>query len=1171
MLNAFYESLFFKKRFIIKMLKIMNITTIFLLICCLQASARVSSQEVTLNVKNTSLNKVFQEIKKQTGYTFIYTESMLKEAKKVTIRVKNSTLQEALSICFASQPFTYKIIYQTVVLQPKEKVEVNTSSVMTLASPPPIEIHGKVVNKEGNPLPNVSVLVLGTKNGTTTNSDGHFTLTVQNGGNIVLEISSVGYQTQRVKVAKQTEINVTLETNISGLSDIVVVGYGSQKKRDVIGSISTIKSDVFETPSGSTNFNSLLQGQAAGVSVQSSSGRLGASVDIKIRGLSSISAGTTPLWVIDGVPIVTNTGISNNGSAEQSPMDLINPADILSIDVLKDAAATSIYGSRGSNGVIIVTTKSGRVGKPSLNLSYDAGISELPFQKVNFLLDPKKWFEIKDEAKGGFGLGAFTMNDFYSKKVYATEFLTRQQAEGTSIDWIKKGTQQGNFQSGNFSVRGGNEAARYYISGLYRKDNSVMSNENLERYGLRANVDLKPLKSLLMGAKIDLAISKGNRGKNSSEGVEDGNKSGTAGGFSFLNDVMVPFEPVYSFADPSQYYNPYVENPVANSDPKNLIEALDMYRVLASMYAEYSIPYVSGLSFRSEVSQDIIQANRNFWVSAAIRHDGSYGEDGATSTRNLNYNFYLKYNRHFGDHSLDMVAGTESQRGTQWTRTMQGRNLVGTYQQLGTPSLIDKVFSGLSGENMLKSYFGRANYKYKDRYLAGISVRRDGSSVFTPAYRWGTFLALSAGWILSDEAFMGRFGGSNFLKLRGSYGQTGNASIPGNLDVTSYRIGFGYGSSDILGTDGTIVGSIVVRDLVWEKTNNLDVGLDFGFLNYRINGSLAYYNKYVHGLLLKSALPPSAGIGSIWGNIGDLVNTGVELSVTSYNLPSTRKFGWSTTLNVSFNHNEIKKLTPQIDKAGTGMVSSPFISKVGSSIREYYLAENAGIDPQTGLRMIYARDQDYYTKTGETRRLKDTNNKDVLLLATSSNMNSNFFHEKGKSGMPTYYGGISNKFTYKGFDLGFLVTFSGGNYILDNFWRDLIQNGGTGYGSIPASFVGNYWKKPGDVAKYQRLDWLGNIKMEDGTIVGMGDPRVPLDQWLFKGDFVKLKSVSLGYTFPASPNVRKIFQNLRLYCTLDNLYTITKYPGWDPEGQSYVQAWDLPQLFSASVGVNVNF
>lgn len=747
--------------------KIMKIIAVILFAACMQVSARGYSQ-ITLSEVNAPLQKVFQKIQQQSGYDFVSTSETLKNAGKVTVKVWNVSLEKALEECLKGKPLTYVIIGKTVVVQSKEKDYYNTANIVVPETlpPPPIEIHGRVVNEKGEPLQNVSILIAGTTIGITTNKEGRFKLTAPNDKNIVLEISSVGYQTKRVNVGKQTEINVTLEANVAGLSDIVVVGYGTQKKRDVIGSISTIKSDVFERSSGATNFNSLLQGQAAGVSVQTNSGRLGASVDIKVRGLSSISASTSPLWVIDGVPIVTGTGIINNGSAEQSPMALINPNDILSIDVLKDAAATSIYGSRGSNGVVIVTTKSGKAGKASLNVGYDAGISELPSQKVGFLLDSKKWFEIKDEAKEGFGLGPFTMNDFYSKKVYATEFLTRELAEGINNNWVDIGTRQGSFQSANLSISGGNDATRYYISGLYRKDYSVMPGEDLERYGLRANVDIKPLKSLLMGTKVNLSLSKGNRGKNTSGGVEDGNKRGTAGGFSFLNNVMVPFEPVYSLADPTKYYNPYVENPVATSDPANLLESLDMYRALASAYAEYSLPFVKGLSARTELSLDVIQANRNFWVSSAIRHDGTLGQDGATTTRNINYNLYLKYSRGFGDHTLDMVAGTESQRGNRWIRTMEGRGLIGTYQQLGSPALIDNIFSGLSGESMLKSYFGRANYKYRDKYLAGISVRRDGSSVFTPDYRWGNFVAFSAGWILSDEKFMGGFGTNNFLKLR---------------------------------------------------------------------------------------------------------------------------------------------------------------------------------------------------------------------------------------------------------------------------------------------------------------------------------------------------------------------------------------------------------------------
>jgi hypothetical protein len=346
------------------------------------------------------------------------------------------------------------------------------------------------------------------------------------------------------------------------------------------------------------------------------------------------------------------------------------------------------------------------------------------------------------------------------------------------------------------------------------------------------------------------------------------------------------------------------------------------------------------------------------------------------------------------------------------------------------------------------------------------------------------------------------------------------------------------------------------------------LGLDFGFFNHRISGSVAYYNKYVKGLLLASSLPPSSGISSIWGNIGDLVNSGIELSVSSSNLESG-KLKWQTTLNIAFNHNEVKKLTPEVDKAGTGMVELPYITKVGCGVRDYYLADFAGIDPQTGLSQIYALDQDYYTKTGETRRLKDTEGKDVILLNTNPNANTNLFHLKGKNEIPKYYGGITNKFNYKGFDLSVLVTFSGGNYILD--WQQLLLEDPNANGTILADFVHNYWKKPGDNAKYQRLDYEGNITMEDGTIYAQGDKRTWNDQFLYKGDFVKLKSINFGYTLPISSDRKNLFQAFRLYASMENLYTLTKYPGWDPEGQGLVGQYDLPQLFSASIGVTIKF
>jgi TonB-dependent starch-binding outer membrane protein SusC len=1147
-------------------LRKMKLTILFLLTSVLSCiSAETYSQITKLNVveNNSTLLNVLQTIENQSEFNFFYNEKVDID-KTVSVDMTDKTVYEILDKVLANSSVKYKVMGRQIALYDKNEMEPFLPEVDQNSN-----ISGKVIDKSGAPLPGVSIFVKGTTTGTTTDINGNFFLALPSDAKI-LTFSFIGMESQEINIGTSAKINVTMVESAIGLEEVVVVGYGSQKKRDVIGSISTIKSAVLETAVGSTNFNSLLQGQAAGVSVQSSSGRLGALVDITVRGLSSISAGTDPLWIIDGVPIMTSIYAENNGSAAQSPMALINQSDIESIQVLKDAAATSIYGSRGSNGVIMVTTKSGVYGKTSLNLDFSTGISELPFHKVKFA-NTTQWFQIMDEAKQDYGLGAYNMSDFYSLKPYSTEFLTRAQAEAINTDWLKETMRSGSFQNINISTSGGDKEVRYFLSANYRKDNSVMTNEDLERYGLRANIDLKPIRSLDIGTKINLSSSKGNRGKNERMGGDDGNKSGISGGFGFVNNTTVPFEPVYSLVNPLLYYNPYGGNPVATSDRANLVEELDIYRVLASLYGEYALPFIKGLSARTELSVDYVQANRNFWVSDIIRFDGSLAQDNASTSQNVNYNLFLKYNKVFGDHSFNLTAGTESERSKAWWRKMEGLNMIGAYPQLGTPSLLISMYSGLNGEGYLKSYFGRANYKFKDKYLIGISIRRDGSSVFTPDFRWGNFIALSAGWILSDESFMREFGITNSLKIRGSYGQTGNANIPGNLDVSNYNgdnIQYAYGSADIMGTNGTILTSIGVSNLQWEKTNNLDLGLDFSFFNHRIDGSVAYYNKYVKDLLLAISLPPSSGIGSIWGNIGDLVNSGIEFSVTSSNLESGR-LKWLTTLNIAFNHNEVKRLTPEVDKAGTGMVSPPYITKVGYGIRDYYLADFAGIDPQTGLSQIYALDQDYYTETGETRRLKDSEGKDVLLLNNNPNANTNLFHMKGKNEIPKYYGGFTNKFTYKAFDLSVLVTFSGGNYILD--YQKLLLSTTDYYGEILEDYAQNYWKKPGDIAKYQRLDWNGNIKMEDGTIIGMGNPRTWNDQFLYKGDFVKLKSISFGYTLPISFNNKNIFQALRLYANVENLYTLTKYPGWDPEGQGLVGQYDLPQLFSASVGVSIKF
>ncbi len=1141
-----------------KTFRIMRITVFLLLVPILQTFAsQAYSQKARISVdfSKTKLLDALDEIEELSEFYFLFNEKLVDTNREVTLSAEDQKISDILDHLFKGTDVVYTITDRKIILAPGFLSNTQQQSRT---------VSGRVTDTSGEPLPGVTVVIKGTTSGTITDMDGTYSFKVPE--NATMVFSFVGMKTQEVEVGNQTEINVSLEFDAIGLEEVIAVGYGTQKKRDVIGSIASIKTDVLETSSGVSNFTSLIQGQAAGASVQTSTGRLGASVDVKIRGLSSISASTSPLWIVDGVPIISYTSTGAEYTSEQSPFSLINQADIESIEILKDAAATSIYGSRGSNGVILITTKTGEKGKTTINLDYSTGMSDLPFQQVEFA-NTAEWFETRDKAKQSYGLGDYTMADYYSSATYLTESMTLEQAKSIDTDWFKEAMQKGSFQSVNLSAVGGTGAGNYFISSNYRKDKGVMLNDDLERYGLRANIDLIPSEYFKMGAKLNFSMSTSNRGKNFST-ADSGNKDGRAGGFAFLNLSALTSNPVYSLVNPKEYFNPYLGNPVGLSDRENMVQDVEMYRALASIYGEYSFPFFKELSVRSELSVDFVQANRNTWLSDKIRWDGSWADDVANTTRTFNYNLFLKYDKTFGDHNFNAVGGVEAQRHSGWYRHMEGQELVGSYKQLGSPSQMISMYSGLSGEGYLLAYFGRANYKFKDKYLAGISLRRDGSSVFTPDYRWGTFVALSAGWIISDEDFMGDFGADNFLKLRGSFGQTGNAGIPGGLDAFKYTSGQPYGSADIYATNGTLVSSIGVSDLTWETTNNSDIGLDFGFLNNRVNGSLAYYNKYVKDLLLATQLPYSSGISSIYGNIGDLVNSGVELNVASTNI-SKPNFKWQTNFNISFNHNEVKKLVPRIDAEGAGMLSWVYITKTGYAVREYYLADFAGVDPETGLSMLYALDKDYYAETNETRRLKDENGEDVLIIANNANANSNKFHLKGKNAIPSYYGGVTNKLTYKAFDLSFLITFSGGNYIFDTMYRDMATDYSSSTRRMLKDVYDDYWKAPGDNAKFPRVNWQGNIVMEDDTRIGLGDVRTSTDQWLFKGDYVKLKSVTLGYNVPRSSKVGRVFQGVRLYGTVENLYTLTDYPGWDPEGSA--TSWDLPQLFSATFGVSVKF
>ncbi len=1046
-----------------------------------------------------------------------------------------------------------------------------------------IPIKGRVTSEEGEALPGVSVTVKGTTIGTTTDANGGYLLNAPDENSIIV-FSFIGYLIKELSVNDANSGTVVLTADVQSLGEVVVVGYGTQKKRDVIGSIATVNGDDIKLRS-TASFDSGLQGMAAGVSVQTNGGVPGAPSTIKIRGTSSIFAGTDPLWIVDGMPIYNYAVGRSDGTTGQSPMTLINPNDIESIQVLKDAAATAIYGSRASNGVILVTTKSGKKGQGSTTFNYSTGFSTLTRtpEDVGYV-NTKEWFQVVDEMYKN-SEKEFSMNDYYRQSPYAFTKLTREQASQINTNWYDEIFRTGRFSDYNLSSSQGFEKGTFYLSGNYREDKGVQNNNDLKRMSIRANIDFSPVKNLTVGARLSFAYTNNNRMQNTS--YRGG--SSPNGGLNSVTTSALPWMPIRELDNPNRYFNAYAgSNPAAFADPASLKDQLEQYRGLGGVFANYQIPFVKGLSIRSELSFDLLQSSNVFWQSREIRLDGaqkpsSYAYEEAITLKALNYNLYATYDRAMGKHAINLVGGTENVKQSDYGRSMAGQGLNGSYQQLGSPASILSINSGLGNERYLRSYFGRANYKFNERYLAGFSIRRDGSSVFTAANRWQTFLAFSAGWILSEESFMSSISNAVFLKLRGSYGQVGNQNILGSLDARLYNSTYYYGDKDILGVNGTMPTNIPTSTLQWESTRSSDIGIDYGFLNNRINGSVAYYHRYVKNMLLPSPVPVSSGISpsgafpgnvydenssTVMSNIGDMVNAGWELEVHSVNLDKGG-FKWTTDFNISFNRNTIKQLTPAADQSGKGIPTGSTISRVGHKRYEWFVADYAGVDPATGVPMIYARDKATYDATGATQRLKNKEGGDSLTYATKTNIAENKFYQNDKSADPMYYGGLTNTFQYKGFDLSFMFSFSGGNYILDYDRQMATVPGETK--TFLRDIIDNSWRNPGDVAKYPQLRY-GNTYIIDGKAVAdFGDEWQNHNREMYKGDYIRLRNIQLGYTLPSVLTKNIYMQGLRVYVSGANLWTSTKYPGFDPEGAGYVYTATIPQLKSLILGVSARF
>ncbi len=977
-------------------------------------------------------------------------------------------------------------------------------------------ISGTITDKENLPLIGATVRIENTTIGTVTDINGKFAIENADTGKVTVVVSYIGFTSQKktfILSEGQTEtFNITLKEDALKLNEVVVVGYGLAQKRDVTGSMVTIKAEEIKNiPMPS--FEQAVQGKAAGVQITSANGLAGAPVKVNIRGTNSITAGSEPLYVIDGIPMTTGDFSPGNLGSRTSALADLNPNDIESIEILKDAAAAAIYGSRGANGVVIITTKKGKSGKTKFDVDYSYGIiSETNRMKF---LSASEQLALRDRAADEAG----KPHDNPNALIYGN--LTRAQADSVAAlggsDWIGATLRRGMLQQANLSASGGNEKTTFYIGGSYRDEKSFLVGNNYKRFSTRINLDNKATEKLKLGTNIGLTYSINNRVP-----------IGDAGGLGWAQQIP-SYIPIKN-AD-GTFYNPNF-NPVWELE--NHTFTANVFRTIAGIYADYQI--YKDLNFRSEFSIDNLNQIETEFKFRNTQDTSSVSDawDRRTNVFNWNNNNYFTYTKKVKEqHDFTFTLGNALQHSYTTGIGLHGWGFSNDYfQNPGNAPSANQAGYGYETSYAFDSYFFRTNYKFRDKYLASVSLRRDGSSRFGKNNRYGWFPAFSAGWILSDEEFMKKYSFISFLKLRSSYGYTGNANI-GDFAHLGYFVSTGgYNASPAL-----VPATLANPGLRWEKSAQLDVNLDIAFFENRISLSTTYYDKRSKDLLLYVATPTSSGYNSVLQNIGSLKNSGVEITFSTKNF--TKKFTWSTDFNIAFNRNkvlDVAGLKPDAFESG-----EPGEGRVvyGYPVGQSYVVPFYGIQQQDGYRVQFdaggnalldanGNQKKYFVKAG-TELFYDLNGN----IMTYQNPTGNFYQDNRRpmgNPLPKFIGGLTNTFTYFGFDLNFLFVCVWGNTIYDD----------------PAKNQIGRWENQAQRPEIQNA-W--NAQNESNTVPSLNSytTSVNSSRFLYDASYIRLRSLTFGYSLPEKITEKIHLNQLRFFVNATNLWTWTKYPGWDPE------------------------
>jgi TonB-dependent starch-binding outer membrane protein SusC len=982
-------------------------------------------------------------------------------------------------------------------------------------------LKGKVTDEKGIPIPNVTVLIKGTTVGTPTGTDGAFSLTASNSAKTLL-ISSVGFGSKEITIGNKTSFSISLQPATQNLDEVVVVAYGTQKKTTLTGAQSTVKGTELENKPF-TSVDKALQGSVVGLQSSASSGAPGASQSIRIRGIGSISASAEPLWVVDGIPV--NTGTGSSLATTSNFLSTLNPNDIDNITVLKDAASSSIYGSRAANGVILVTTKRGKSGATKFRFDAEGGSSSTAYKNNEYQpLTADQYTTITKEGLINAGtattanVDAIFNSNFTSALTYPTPVNT---------DWLGAVTKTGTQNQYNLSASGGNEKTTYFLSGGYFKQDGTTIATDFQRWNGNARIESKATDKLTLGYNMNVGVTNQNTPL---AGGAFGNPVLSA---FFLLPTLSPYKPDgtlnYLTADftKSSLYNTVA---VASLD-KRLLKGVSLR---GSVFAEYKI--LENLRFKTQFGVDYNtleeeQYNNPFYGDGSSRNGRSF----SYYSRYMNWDWVntLDYKQNLlksGDLTLNLKVGYESQLNKGYFTQVQNSNFPPTTALTVASIGATPVTANSTGSDYsFVGAFSSANINFKDKYIVSGSFRNDGSSRFGINNRYGNFWSIGGSWNIDRERFMERIKAISSLKLRASYGTNGNAGI-GNYDALPLY-GYGYNYNSNPGSAPSQPGNI---NLTWETNKPIDIGIDFGILKNRINFTVDYYNRTTSSLLLAAPLPPSTGFTSINKNAGAMVNKGFEFSVNASPIV-TKNFQWNINFNIASNENKITSLVNDAD-----ILSGSNIRRVGYDFQTFYTRLYAGVDPANGDPLWYI---------------------DGTKKATTNNYNL-AIRQAYQTASPKIFGGLSNTLKYKNFSISANFYFSAGNYLQDS-WGSYYNGAGFGGGFNKVERVMNRWTTPGQITDIPKYVYGGNKNAQNFSSF-----------YLVKGDYIRLRDITFGYDLPKKVSDKLHLSTLHIYVRGTNLWTwvADSHMPFDPE-QGIGSATNLTVFIPKTVtaGLNIAF